>query len=78
MGEMAFLTGRYGLIEHDGQLGGTTLHDANTRSYNVIAAMHADLSTLKSQHGAHSDVVSNHQALLQKLESYQSGINTSA
>ncbi|MCF6439824.1 hypothetical protein L1077_10305 [Pseudoalteromonas luteoviolacea] len=78
MGEMAFLTGRYGLIKHDGQLGGTTLNDANTKSFNVIEQMREDLAYVKSQHPANSDVVNNHEALLKKIEHYQYGINTHA
>ncbi|CAH9053029.1 hypothetical protein PSECIP111854_01089 [Pseudoalteromonas sp. CIP111854] len=78
MGEMAFMTGRYGLIEHDGQLGGTTLKQANSERFDVIANMKENLATVQGQGQATSDVVSNYKALISKLEAYQFGLNTSA
>ncbi|WP_145924994.1 hypothetical protein [Pseudoalteromonas luteoviolacea] len=78
MGEMALLTGRYGLIKHDGQLGGTTLNDANTKPFNVIEQMREDLTYVKLKHLAKSDVVNNHETLLKKIEHHQNGINTHA
>ncbi|KZN55834.1 hypothetical protein [Pseudoalteromonas luteoviolacea] len=78
MGEMAFMTGRYGLIEHDGQLGGTTLAQAQSEKFNVITKMKDDLATVKQQGVATDDVVKNYESMIRKLEVYQYGLNTSA
>ncbi|WP_105169867.1 hypothetical protein [Pseudoalteromonas sp. T1lg23B] len=78
MGEMAFMTGRYGLIEHDGSLGGTTLEQANSERFNVIASMKDNLATVKGQGQATPEVINNYNTLIRKLEVYQFGLNTSA
>ncbi|MCF6437227.1 MULTISPECIES: hypothetical protein [Pseudoalteromonas] len=78
MGEMAFMTGRYGLIEHDGSLGGTTLEQANSERFNVIANMKESLATVKGQGQATPEVINNYNTLIRKLEVYQFGLNTSA
>ena len=78
MGEHAFMTGKYGLIEHDGQLGGTTLAQAKSEKINVIDTMKDNLAAVKSQAGGDSEVVKNYHSLIRKLEVYQFGLNASA
>ncbi|MBQ4879085.1 hypothetical protein J8M21_17860 [Pseudoalteromonas luteoviolacea] len=78
LGEVAFLTGRYNLIKHDGELGGTTLAQAKTEKFDVIGQLKEKLSTVKSQGTATQDVVRNYEALINKLEVYQFGFHASA
>ncbi|MBQ4846193.1 hypothetical protein [Pseudoalteromonas sp. MMG005] len=78
MGEHAFMTGKYGLIEHGGQLGGTTLAQAKSEKINVIDTMKDNLAAVNSQAGGDSEVVKNYHSLIRKLEVYQFGLNASA
>ncbi|TQF71071.1 hypothetical protein [Pseudoalteromonas luteoviolacea] len=78
MGEMAFMTGEYGLIKHDGQLGGKTLAQAQSEKFNVITQMKEDLAGAKQQGTATPEVIKNYQTLINKLEVYQYGFNASA
>ena len=75
MREYAFLTGEFALIEHDGQLGGTTLEMAKTKKFNVIENLKEDTPRLKSEFGANSNVVKIHEEFIKTLEVYQYGIN---
>ncbi|KZN45351.1 hypothetical protein [Pseudoalteromonas luteoviolacea] len=78
IGEVAFLTGRYNLIEHDGELGGTTLAQAKAEKFDVIGQLKENLSTVKSQGAATQDVVRNYETMINKLEVYQFGFHASA
>ncbi|MDK1286753.1 hypothetical protein [Pseudoalteromonas umbrosa] len=78
LGEVAFLTGRYNLIKHDGELGGTTLAQAKTEKFDVIGQLKENLSAVKSQSAATQDVVRNYETMINKLEVYQFGFHTSA
>ncbi|AOT08621.1 hypothetical protein [Pseudoalteromonas luteoviolacea] len=77
-GEVAFMTGRYNLIKHDGQLGGTTLAQAQSEKFNVITQLKDNLASVKQQGMATDDVVKNYESMIRKLEVYQYGLNTSA
>ncbi|KZN66528.1 hypothetical protein N473_09045 [Pseudoalteromonas luteoviolacea CPMOR-1] len=78
LGEVAFLTGRYNLIKHDGELGRTTLAQAKAEKFDVIGQLKENLSAVKNQGAATQDVVRNYETMINKLEVYQFGFHASA
>ncbi|NTS77289.1 hypothetical protein HR060_10475 [Catenovulum sp. SM1970] len=78
LGELAVMTGKYGLVKYDGQFGDMTLERANNEKFDVLAKMKEDLEESKKHYPAESNVIKNQVALIGKLEAYQYGINTKA
>lgn len=75
LGDMAVLTGRYELIKHDGQLGDTSLSDAKNEKFNVIEQLKENLSFMQKQGSLTPDAIDNYKSIINKLETYQHGIN---